>query len=105
MSAAEQEMKPGDVRAHTTDELSSMADVGLELQLAGGVKLWAGEISRDRWEKAGSDAHELGSDGGWWIILYEKDETHVIAKAVDRDAAEAMIDAISAAIRSARMRH
>lgn len=103
------DLMPGDVRWHTTDAEHPEPDVGFELQLANGSKLWAGEITRNRWVEAGADAMDLGGDFGFWIILYNRDQdgkerTTVVGKAVDRESAETMIDAISAAIRAARRR-
>lgn len=102
---AKEELRPGDVRWHTSDGDCPTPDVGFELQIAPGVTLWAGEISRQRWEEAGGEDMGRGSDDGWWIILYKDDTSEVIAKAVDKPQAENMIDAISAGIRSARRRH
>ncbi|RWX72553.1 hypothetical protein EOA24_00750 [Mesorhizobium sp. M2A.F.Ca.ET.039.01.1.1] len=98
-------MKLGETRWHTSDAECPSPDVGIELQLAGDRQLWAGEITRKRWEDAGGEALGLGSDNGWWIILYEGEATTVIGKCLDPGDARELIDIIAASIRSAMARH
>ncbi len=83
---------------HHSSEEDGPADVGLALQLPGGSQLWFGEISRRLWEYAGPDAAELGSDGGWWIILYSGDDTSVIGKCGDAEAARVLADHLAVAL-------
>lgn len=81
---AEAEMdRPGRITVHTSDPDGGLPDVGLSVGLGSGRFLWCGEISRDQWEAAGEDAAALGSDGGFWLILYEKDGSQVLGKLLD----------------------
>jgi hypothetical protein len=90
----------GTVVGHGTEE-DGIADVGLALQLPGGAQLWFGEISRRRWEECGPDATELGPDTGWWIILYEADDSTVIGKCLDQEVAERLALSLATALAKA----
>jgi hypothetical protein len=76
-------------------------DVGMSIGLGNGTCLWCGEISRNLWEEAGEDAAALGSDFGWWLVLYTEDEAVVLGKLVGTEAAHALTDALHATITKA----
>jgi hypothetical protein len=74
-------------------------DVGISLGLGDGRMLWCGEIARDRWDEAGEDAKALGTDFGWWIILYSPDSAEVIGKCVSGEAAQRLMEQLAAAFK------
>lgn len=87
----------GAVQWHCSDE-GSGPDVGLLLRISPTQMLWAGEITRDRWEDAGPDAAALGSDLGWWCILYGDKDTRVLGRFTNQDDAQHLIEALAAAL-------
>lgn len=98
---SEEPEKRGDVVWHASEE-DGPPDVGTHLAIGGGVTLWFGEISRTAWAEAGDAAASLGSDGGWWIILYGPSaERRVLGKCVDAFSAREAVDILSSALRGA----
>lgn len=89
----------GKVTWHCSEE-GGLPDVGISVELANGAVLWCGEITNDRWTEAGSEAAELGSDFGTWLILHANGESKVIGKCVNRYDGQAMIDQIELAVRA-----
>lgn len=88
----------GQVTWHCSEE-GGGPDCGYSLGLGEGRILWCGEISKSRHAEAGEEAAELGNDFGWWIILYDNQTSHVVAKCVNTDVAREMVDAIASAMR------
>lgn len=72
-------------------------DVGLSLGLGDGRALWVGEISRAAWREGGDEVAALGSDGGWWLLIYP-DHTP-LAKFSDAEAARGFFDIIAGLLR------
>lgn len=64
------------------------ADVGLQWDLGGGRSLYIGEISRDTHEDWGGD-EALGRNDCWYAVGYDGDAcVGVLARVVDREAAD-----------------
>lgn len=89
----------GRVTWHSSDE-DSGPDVGLSVGLGDGRMLWVGEMSKQRIADT-EGAGELGSDGGWWVVVYGQTESTVVAKCVSAESARAMFDWIEVALRKA----
>lgn len=87
----------GSVAWHTSDAEDGLPDVGIVLTISDHQELWCGEITRSRHEEAGAEA--LGPDGGWWIILYEREHITVVGKCLNEEAAHRMIEVLSVALR------
>ena len=94
------ETERGQITWHCSEE-DGGPDVGIGLGLGDGRMLWVGEITRSRHEEAGEDAAALGSDGGWWLILYGPDSSEVLAKMVNCEAANALMDTLTPVLRAA----
>jgi hypothetical protein len=89
------EAERGKVTWHCSEE-GGGPDVGVSLGLGDGRILWCGEITKHRHAEAGEEAAALGDDFGWWLILYGKKESHVIAKCVNGYVARDMLDVLAA---------
>lgn len=87
------DIEVGQVEWHCSEE-DGQPDVGVLLRLDASQFLWAGEILKDDWEDAGPDAAALGSDRGWWAILYEEGgaKKTVLGRFVDEYTARDFID-------------
>lgn len=96
MNEAEQEI--GKITWHSTED-DGGPDVGISMALSGGKELWCGEITNASYRDSGAQA--LGSDGGWWIILYEKDSHIVVGKCIEEEPAHRLFEALAASIRAA----
>ena len=60
-------------------------DVGISIKLGDSKMLWCGEITNKLHDSLDG---ACGGVGGWWLILYDGDESRVIAKCHDEDAAQ-----------------
>lgn len=78
-------------------------DVGMTLGLGDGRALWVGDITKATWSEGGEDVAALGTDGGWWLIIYEP-ESRVLGKMVDAFAAQDFIERMAATIGSEESR-
>jgi hypothetical protein len=79
--------EPG-VTSWACSEEGGGPDVGIWVGLGGGEFLWCGEIVRERYDDAAPASHDLGSDGGWWLIHYTKTDAVVLAKMLDAEASD-----------------
>lgn len=89
----------GRLVGHGSESDGCDADVGVSIGLGDSRMIWMGEISSDLHEEAReqADHDDIGSDSGWWIVLFGKDskDTVVIGKLADpyiaRDALEGVL--------------
>jgi len=88
----------GKVTWHSSEE-DSGPDVGLMLGLGEGRALWVGEISKRAWTDAGSEIQALGSDGGWWLGIYQP-EFQPFAKFADAEAGREVFEQIANSVRA-----
>lgn len=90
----------GQTRWHSSDDCGP--DVGIEIGLADGKRLWVGEIAFDVWDELDLVAKDgLGaSDAGWWLMLYP--ERELLAKFADMESGRQFADVITAALLAGR---
>ena len=79
--------EPG-VISWACSEEGSGPDVGIWVGLGDGEFLWCGDITRARYEENAPETHELGSDGGWWLLHYTKRGAVVLGKMLDAEGAD-----------------
>lgn len=95
----EEYAEPGNTIWHVS-EPDGGPDVGITVGLGNGRHLWCGEITKDRWESIGGEDAGLGGDGGFWLILYGKNEVQVLGKMVNEIDHVAFFGLLSEALRA-----
>jgi hypothetical protein len=86
---------------HTSEE-GGLPDVGISLGLGGKRMLWAGEITDDAHAEAGDEAERLGPPRGFWLIIYDGPSRQVIGRCTSAEAAQDLMDSISALVAAER---
>lgn len=87
----------GGVTWHSSD-VDGGPDCGISVYLGPNDRLYCGEISDSLLRECTSDEF-FESSGGWFIVRFAE-QTTLIAKCADRDAARDFIELFAAAIRS-----
>lgn len=94
-------MKPGGIQWHCSEECGP-ADIGILLKLDDERSLWVGEISRSLWSEYGEDSAAIGSDNGWWIIIFDRSgDGAVIGKALNAETARTLVETLGSAMTGA----
>lgn len=75
----------GKIVWHSTGEDEGPV-VGMSLGLGDGRAMWVGEITRSAWQGGGEAVAALGSDGGWWLMVYPDHQP--LAKFADAEMAQ-----------------
>ena len=85
----------GRVGWHCSDK-DGGPDVGISIGLGDKKMLWFGEISDDIYAEGEDDAKALGSNDGWWVVVYPS--RLPVAKFVNQLEAQEFISEIEAMI-------
>lgn len=84
----------GGVTWHSSDE-DGLPDVGVSVYLGPDDRLYCGEISRDLFERCGGAEH-FDNDLGWFLVRFAPgNQTRLIARVGDRDAADDLIETVA----------
>lgn len=75
--AADWQIRPGQIVAHTTDGEAPSPDIGIEVGLYPGVSLYIGELARQTLFDAGVKVP--AATAGWWLALEANGETVPLA--------------------------
>jgi hypothetical protein len=89
----------GGVTWHSSED-DGGPDVGISIYLGEHDRLWAGEITRKAFEENNGSAN-FDSDGGWFLLRYQGNDTKLIAKFGDGEEAREFIEQVAIWIRSA----
>lgn len=74
-------------------------DVGVSIYLGSDDRLWAGEISRDLFDRC-NGAENFDGDGGWFLVRYTGQDTRLIAKFSEQYEAQDFMDQVAAWVRA-----
>lgn len=91
----------GHVTWHSSED-DGPPDCGYSVGMGDGRMLYIGEMpSTSLNEDPG--AALLGSDGGWWMVVYEKNRSRVIGKVVDQYAADELVQLVCASLENSKV--
>lgn len=90
----------GQTRWHSSDDCGP--DVGIEIGLADGKRLWVGQITTRAWEELDGGTNDLPGFGvdGWWLVVYP--DGLPLAKFADVESGREFADVITAALLAGR---
>lgn len=75
-------------------------DVGVSIYLGDNDRLWAGEISRDLFDRC-NGAENFDNDFGWFLVRYMPDnDTRLIAKFSEKHEALEFMDHVAVWVRA-----
>lgn len=74
-------------------------DVGVSIYLGEDDRLWAGEITRDLFDRCNGVEH-FENDFGWFLVRYTGKDTHLIARFAEKHEALEFMDQVAAWVRA-----